>query len=121
MSVNRRSILEYSMHMKYKRRVADENSYYRWVLGGGKTTVLNHLLAESLKESLKPAVIMNEFGKMSVDGALVSEHTFSELTEGYLLRNESRCIRTVTSIIFKKSNQTLYLLNVVGLQNRSLS
>ncbi len=24
-------------------------------LGGGKTTVLNHLLAESLKESLKPA------------------------------------------------------------------
>ena len=45
-------------------------------LGGGKTTVLNHLLAESLKESLKPAVIMN---------------------------------------------QTLYLLNVVGLQNQSLS
>lgn len=71
------------MHMKYKRRVADENSYYRWVLGGGKTTVLNHLLAESLKESLKPAVIMNEFGKMSVDGALVSEDIpLSELTEG---------------------------------------
>lgn len=52
-------------------------------LGGGKTTVLNHLLAESLKESLKPAVIMNEFGKMSVDGALVSEDIpLSELTEG---------------------------------------
>lgn len=52
-------------------------------LGGGKTTVLNHLLAESLKESLKPAVIMNEFGRMSVDGALVSEDIpLSELTEG---------------------------------------
>ena len=75
-------------------------------LGGGKTTVLNHLLAESLKESLKPAVIMNEFGKMSVDGALVSEDIpLSELTEGYLLRNESRCIRTVTSIIFKRATR----------------
>ena len=83
MSVNRKAILEYAIHMKYKRRVADENSYYRWVLGGGKTTVLNHLLAESLNESLKPAVIMNEFGKMSVDGALVSEDIpLSELTEG---------------------------------------
>lgn len=52
-------------------------------LGSGKTTVLNHLLTESLKESLKPAVIMNEFGKMSVDGALVSEDVpLSELTEG---------------------------------------
>ncbi|MGT2378028.1 GTP-binding protein [Staphylococcus aureus] len=38
--------------MKYKRRVADENSIIGGFLGGGKTTVLNHLLAESLKESL---------------------------------------------------------------------
>lgn len=52
-------------------------------LGGSETTALNHLPAESLKESLKPVVTMNEFGRMSVDGALVSEGMpLSELTEG---------------------------------------
>ena len=51
---------------------------WRW-----KRLVLNHFAPWIIKGSLKPAVIMNEFGKMSVDGALVSEDIpLSELTEG---------------------------------------
>lgn len=52
-------------------------------LGGGKMIVLNYLFVELLKELLKLVVIMNEFGKMSVDGVLVFEDIFlSELIEG---------------------------------------
>ncbi|MBL7573926.1 hypothetical protein JHX96_06160 [Staphylococcus saccharolyticus] len=40
-------------------------------LESGKTTTLNHLITEAFAHELKPAVIMNEFGKMSVDGQLV--------------------------------------------------
>ena len=32
-------------------------------LGGGKTTLLNHLVSEAMTQGLQPAVIMNEFGK----------------------------------------------------------
>ncbi len=43
MSVNRRSILEYAIHMKYKRRVADEN--------GNLTSKVNAKVLESMEGS----------------------------------------------------------------------
>lgn len=52
-------------------------------LGSGKTTTLNHLIKEALAHDLKPAVLMNEFGKMSVDGQLVQvDVPMSEIAEG---------------------------------------
>ena len=33
------------------------------VLGSGKTSAINHLIADALENNLNPAVIMNEFGK----------------------------------------------------------
>ncbi|PCW16897.1 GTPase, partial [Listeria monocytogenes] len=42
-------------------------------LGSGKTSAINHLIADALENNLNPAVIMNEFGKRSVDGQLI-EH-----------------------------------------------
>lgn len=40
-------------------------------LGSGKTTVVNRLLKKEIAESRKVAVLINEFGTVSVDGALV--------------------------------------------------
>jgi G3E family GTPase len=40
-------------------------------LGSGKTTVVNRLLKKELVEGRKVAVLINEFGAVSVDGALV--------------------------------------------------
>lgn len=41
-------------------------------LGSGKTTVVNRLLKREIAEGRKVAVLINEFGTVSVDGALVS-------------------------------------------------
>lgn len=43
-------------------------------LGGGKTTVLNHLIQEALNNGKKPAVLMNEFGEKSVDSYLINRN-----------------------------------------------
>ncbi|MDU1548989.1 MAG: CobW-like GTP-binding protein, partial [Staphylococcus epidermidis] len=53
-------------------------------LGSGKTSTLNHLIADALENNLNTAVIMNEFGKLSVDGQLINHPKvpMSEITEG---------------------------------------
>ncbi|MDC6327079.1 CobW family GTP-binding protein [Staphylococcus auricularis] len=52
-------------------------------LGGGKTTTLNYLVQDALDNNLKPAVIMNEFGKMSVDGKLLDANVpMDEIVDG---------------------------------------
>ncbi|ALA59848.1 GTP-binding protein [Nitrospira moscoviensis] len=43
-------------------------------LGSGKTTLLKRALAYELDRGVKPAVLMNEFGEVDVDGALLHEH-----------------------------------------------
>lgn len=46
-------------------------------LGSGKTTLLKRALAHELDRGVKPAVLMNEFGEVDVDGAIVHEHSRS--------------------------------------------
>jgi len=43
-------------------------------LGSGKTTLLKRALAHELERGVKPAVLMNEFGEVDVDGALLHVH-----------------------------------------------
>lgn len=43
-------------------------------LGSGKTTLLKRALAHELARGEKPAVLMNEFGEVDVDGAVLYEH-----------------------------------------------
>lgn len=43
-------------------------------LGSGKTTLLKRALAHELDRGVKPAVLMNEFGEVDVDGALLHDH-----------------------------------------------
>lgn len=42
-------------------------------LGSGKTTLLLELLAEARSRDLKPGILMNELGKMDVDGEIIGE------------------------------------------------
>ncbi len=50
-------------------------------LGSGKTTLLKRVLAHELDQGVKPAVLMNEFGEVDVDGALLHEHPRSKDVE----------------------------------------
>lgn len=43
-------------------------------LGSGKTTLLKRALEHELDRGVKPAVLMNEFGAVDVDGALLQDH-----------------------------------------------
>lgn len=47
-------------------------------LGSGKTTLLKRALAHELDKGVKPAVLMNEFGEVDVDGALLHDHPRSK-------------------------------------------
>jgi len=62
-------------------------------LGAGKTTLLNHLLGLPFIKSKKVALIINEFGTLGVDGALVHAGDFQkfELNKGSLF---CICIKT---------------------------
>ena len=42
-------------------------------LGSGKTSLLSHLIEQLKAEGLKPAVIMNELGKLPFDSRSVDE------------------------------------------------
>jgi G3E family GTPase len=43
-------------------------------LGSGKTTLLLRLLEEAAGSGLRPGVLMNELGKLDVDGQILEEH-----------------------------------------------
>lgn len=47
-------------------------------LGSGKTTLLKRALAYELERGVKPAVLMNEFGEVDVDGSALREHPRSD-------------------------------------------
>ena len=53
-------------------------------LGSGKTTLLRRLLDYCLTQGLKPAVMMNEYGEVNIDGELLRGQGYSirEMTNG---------------------------------------
>ena len=53
-------------------------------LGSGKTTLLQNLLEYCLAEGIKPAVMMNEYGEVNIDGELLrgQGYTVREMTNG---------------------------------------
>ena len=53
-------------------------------LGSGKTTLLKRLLDHCLAKGLKPAIMMNEYGEVNIDGELLRGQGFSirEMTNG---------------------------------------
>lgn len=53
-------------------------------LGSGKTTLLQRLLNYCLAKGLKPAIMMNEYGEVNIDGALLRGQGYAvrEMTNG---------------------------------------
>jgi len=53
-------------------------------LGSGKTTLLQRLLDHCLTNGLKPAIMMNEYGEVNIDGELLrgQGYTVREMTNG---------------------------------------
>ena len=53
-------------------------------LGSGKTTLLQHLLNYCIANGIKPAVMMNEYGEINIDGELLRGQGYSvrEMTNG---------------------------------------
>lgn len=79
---------------------ANNNPIEVWILGGylgaGKTTALNALLSGPAFADRNPALIINEFGRIGVDGALVERRELSryEINKGSLF-----CICTKTDFL----------------------
>ena len=65
-------------------------------LGAGKTTALNHILRLDMVAKKRVALIINEFGKVGVDGSLVDDgdYTKYEINKGSLF-----CVCTKTDFL----------------------
>ncbi|MCP9469145.1 MAG: GTP-binding protein [Nitrospira sp.] len=90
-------------------------------LGSGKTTLLKRLLAHQLDRGVKPAVLMNEFGEVDVDGALLHEHPCSKDVELQALLSGCICCdlsgefsETVGHLV-RKSNGAPVFIETTGL------
>lgn len=81
-------------------------------LGAGKTTVLNHILADaSMKES---AVIVNEFGNISIDAELVEE--VMEINNGCICCTvRSDLVTTISNLLSSPKKIRRILIETTGL------
>ncbi len=90
-------------------------------LGAGKTTLLNHLL--TLKHGYKCAIIINEFGAISIDNQLVvgADEEILELNNGCLCcRVRGDLIRSLNDLLLKKRKRFDYvIIETTGLADPS--
>lgn len=85
-------------------------------LGAGKTTLVNHLIREN---PYKLGVIVNEFGAMGVDGALIEnlpEDDITELTAGCLCcSGRSDLIEALVNLASRSQRPEYILIELSGL------
>jgi G3E family GTPase len=90
-------------------------------LGAGKTTLLNHLLTQ--KHGYKCAIIINEFGAISIDNQLVvgADEEILELNNGCLCcRVRGDLIRSLNDLLIKKRKRFDYvIIETTGLADPS--
>jgi G3E family GTPase len=89
-------------------------------LGAGKTTLLNHLLTQN--HGRKCALIINEFGSISIDGQLVigTDEEIVELNNGCLCCNvRGDLIKTIGELIQKQKRFDYLVIETTGLANPS--
>jgi G3E family GTPase len=85
-------------------------------LGAGKTTLLNHLLTQN--HGHKCAIIINEFGAISIDHQLVVgiDEEIVELNNGCLCcRVRGDLIKSLNNLILKKKRFDYVLIETTGL------
>ena len=89
-------------------------------LGAGKTTLLNHLLTQN--HGYKCAIIINEFGAVSIDNQLVvgADEEILELNNGCLCcRVRGDLIRSLNDLINRKKRFDYVVIETTGLANPS--
>src|ERR1700759_5760704 len=89
-------------------------------LGQGKTTLLNYLLTQ--KHGYKCAIIINEFGAVSIDNPLVvgADEEILELNNGCLCcRVRGDLIRSLNDLINKKKRFDYVIIETTGLADPS--
>src|SRR5262245_28756153 len=85
-------------------------------LGAGKTTLLNHLLSQ--RHGYKCAIVINEFGAVSIDHQLVVgvDEEILELNNGCLCcRMRGDLIRSLTDLFRKQKRFDYVLIETTGL------
>ena len=87
-------------------------------VGAGKTTALNGLLGDKTLASGNPALIINEFGKIGVDGALVQQRDLTryEINKGsiFCICTKTDFLKALTEIAESGKHQTL-LIEATGI------
>jgi G3E family GTPase len=89
-------------------------------LGAGKTTLLNHLLTQN--HGYKCAIIINEFGAVSIDNQLVvgADEEILELNNGCLCcRVRGDLIRSLNDLINRKKRFDYVIIETTGLADPS--
>lgn len=89
-------------------------------LGAGKTTLLNHLLTQ--KHGYKCAIIINEFGEISIDNQLVIgvDEDIIELNNGCLCcRVRGDLIKSLEALVQKQKRFDYVLIETTGLADPS--
>jgi G3E family GTPase len=89
-------------------------------LGAGKTTLLNHLLTQ--QHGYKCAIIINEFGPISIDNQLVvgADEEIVELNNGCLCcRVRGDLIKSLNDLFQKKKRFDYVLIETTGLADPS--
>lgn len=89
-------------------------------LGAGKTTLLNHILTQD--HGYRCAIIINEFGAISIDNQLVvgADEEVLELNNGCLCcRVRGDLVKSVTSLIRKGKRFDYLLVETTGLADPS--
>lgn len=89
-------------------------------LGAGKTTLLNHLLTQ--KHGYRCAIIINEFGPVSIDNQLVvgADEEILELNNGCLCcRVRGDLIKSLNDLFQKKKRFDYVLIETTGLADPS--
>ncbi|MDU7474974.1 MAG: GTP-binding protein [Paenibacillus macerans] len=90
-------------------------------LGSGKTTLLLKLLEEAGKRGLRPGVLMNELGRLDIDGDLVSRATgtafpLEKLLDGCICCTKKDEIQGAIASLLRQSPDLL-LLELTGVAN----
>jgi G3E family GTPase len=89
-------------------------------LGAGKTTLLNHLLTQN--HGYKCAIVINEFGPVSIDGQLVvgADEEILELNNGCLCcRVRGDLIKSLGDLIRRQKRFDYVLIETTGLADPS--
>lgn len=89
-------------------------------LGAGKTTLLNHLLTQ--QHGYKCAIIINEFGAVSIDNQLVvgADEEILELNNGCLCcRVRGDLIKSLNDLINRKKRFDYVIIETTGLADPS--